>query len=53
MVYRGSYFLEFRLFGDMGTALLVELGGGLPIKSDGGQNVKGTKFCQKLYHRVR
>ena len=32
---------------------------GLPIKSDGGgggggaQNVKGTKFCQKLYHRVR
>ena len=30
--------------------------GGLPIKSDGGggggQNVKGTKFCQKLCHRV-
>ena len=25
-----------------------------PIKSDwgGGQNVKGTKFCQQLYHSV-
>ena len=33
--------------------------GELPIKSDGGggggmndKNVKGTKFCQKLYHKV-
>ena len=26
--------------------------GGLPLKSDGGQSIKGTKFFQKLYHRV-
>ena len=28
------------------------IGGELPIKSDEDQNVKGTKFCKKLYHRV-
>ena len=26
--------------------------GGLSIKSDGGQNIKGTKVFQKLYPRV-
>ena len=34
------------------SVLVISPSGGLPIKSDGGQNVKGTKFCQKLYHRV-
>ena len=28
-------------------------GGGLPVKGTGVQNVKGTKFCQTLYHRLR